>query len=143
MIYHQVLIYQDVVLTRREKNSIEIVLFFFMAYNFCLGGGLISPNFSFYMCIYIFLRTSRKNVSNFLQRLRLDLSIYRHWFRKFAYIIRFYFIFYSFNLIISFPLMILRFNSVSNSMDNPFDLEQKNKIKEKHNHGFDFFFFMQ
>jgi len=26
-------------------------------------------------------------------------------------------------------------------MDNPFDLEQKNKIKEKQNHRFDFFFF--
>lgn len=37
--------------------------------------------------------------------------------------------------------MILSFNSVSNIMDNPFDLEQKNKIKEKHKHGFDFFFF--
>lgn len=37
--------------------------------------------------------------------------------------------------------MILSFNSVSNIMDNPFDLEQKNKIKEKQNHRFDFFFF--
>ena len=27
--------------------------------------------------------------------------------------------------------MILSFNSVSNIMDNPFDLEQKNKIKAK------------
>lgn len=38
--------------------------------------------------------------------------------------------------------MILSFNSVSNIMDNPFDLEQKNKIKEKQNHRFDFFFFL-
>lgn len=37
--------------------------------------------------------------------------------------------------------MILSFNSVSNIMDNPFDLEQKNKMKEKQKHRFDFFFF--